>query len=170
MESRLLQSAANKSLLYSGRALQQIPVVLVSLPGQDCPVTGGSWDHILADPKTAPIGHLLLLWTIDSFALASAWASGWHAMHLNSSREFEVNICVWVHGCRPISGRLTIGFCFSFPVQHLSMNSGRLMTWVKGFECAVLSAKTLPGFLMTLSEDRYGHSLTPRKPLLPKAA
>ena len=31
-------------------------------------------------------------------------------------------------------GRITVGLCFSFPVQHLSIKSGKLIKWTKGFE------------------------------------
>ncbi len=27
-----------------------------------------------------------------------------------------------------------MGFCFSFPVEHRSIKSGRLIKWTKGFE------------------------------------
>ena len=26
-----------------------------------------------------------------------------------------------------------VGFCFSFPVEHLALNSGKLIRWTKGY-------------------------------------
>ena len=31
---------------------------------------------------------------------------------------------------------ITVGFCFSFPVQHLSIKSGKVIKWTKGFQNA----------------------------------
>ena len=38
--------------------------------------------------------------------------------------------------CRNIRdrSRLVVGFCFSFPVDQIAINSGSLIRWTKGFE------------------------------------
>lgn len=38
--------------------------------------------------------------------------------------------------CRDLRkiGEITVGFCFSFPVSHISIKSGKIIKWTKGFE------------------------------------
>ena len=38
--------------------------------------------------------------------------------------------------CRDLKSidEITVGFCFSFPVQHLSIKSGKIIKWTKGFQ------------------------------------
>ncbi|GBF92337.1 hexokinase [Raphidocelis subcapitata] len=43
------------------------------------------------------------------------------------------------HNPTDLSARPTVGFCFSFPMEQLALNSARLVNWTKGFDVAGLS-------------------------------
>ncbi|KAH9258722.1 hypothetical protein BASA81_003224 [Batrachochytrium salamandrivorans] len=61
-------------------------------------------------------------------------------------------------GALPAEGALRLGFTFSFPVQQLSLNTGKLIVWTKGWTVSGVEGQEVGSLLLQSLSKRLGRN------------